>query len=738
MGVHFDSHGRRRVAAAIVAVAVAVALVLAYTIVSTRKATDEVIANVSEVYLGELSKQLVFHFDTGVENKFSQLETVASGLELAAPDSREQMAGYLRTQAGNDDYAFLAVRTSSGELVSADGDVRACDDDDGELPAYRDAQGRRVVLYDDMIVLVDDVEPFRCGDDTIVAAVCGFASLGVGDRLNLTLFDGFSRSIMIDRNGDCVVSDRNSGLNPGESLFSLIDERGSFVGGSAEEERIRSVLARGDTVNVPIVFDGRSEYLYFYPLGHAEWYLCTVMPYSVIEGDIGDLSGTIAANAAIVGVAVLLFVLLVFLIYYRMARRNTRLLAEEKDRAERAFAEAQQASLAKTEFLSRMSHEIRTPMNGIMGMTAIALESIGDDGKVRTCLEKVTLSSEHLLSLINDILDMSKIESGKVEIKKEPFDLSTFIGSLAAVFRAQASERGVAFAAVVEGDVPGHVVGDPLRLNQVIYNLMGNAFKFTPEGGSVTLRIERLADAGDGCIWLRFAVDDTGCGIEPEHLDKIFASFEQGGSSVARKHGGTGLGLAITKRFVELMGGRIRVASVVGHGSSFAVDVPLGRATGEPSVVEEPDAEEAAVPVGIQPEAHDFAGAHILVAEDNALNQEIAVELMTMAGASVETASTGREAVEAFAASDVGHFDLVLMDVQMPELDGYGAARAIRAMDRPDASTVVILAMTANAFTEDEERSAESGMDGHLSKPLDIRRVYATIDGFLEKRRNGR
>ncbi len=396
MGVHFDSHGRRRVAAAIVAVAVAVALVLAYTIVSTRKATDEVIANVSEVYLGELSKQLVFHFDTGVENKFSQLETVASGLELAAPDSREQMAGYLRTQAGNDDYAFLAVRTSSGELVSADGDVCACDDD-GELPAYRDAQGRRVVLYDDMIVLVDDVEPFRCGDDTIVAAVCGFASLGVGDRLNLTLFDGFSRSIMIDRNGDCVVSDRNSGLNPGESLFSLIDERGSFVGGSAEEERIRSVLARGDTVNVPIVFDGRSEYLYFYPLGHAEWYLCTVMPYSVIEGDIGDLSGTIAANAAIVGVAVLLFVLLVFLIYYRMARRNTRLLAEEKDRAERAFAEAQQASLAKTEFLSRMSHEIRTPMNGIMGMTAIALESIGDDGKVRTCLEKVTLSSEHLL-----------------------------------------------------------------------------------------------------------------------------------------------------------------------------------------------------------------------------------------------------------------------------------------------------------------------------------------------------
>ena len=175
MSVHFGSHGRRRAAVAVVAVAVAVALLLAYTIISTRKATDDVIANVSEVYLGELSKQLVFHFDTGVENKFSQLETVASGLEMAAPESREQTVDYLQAQAGNDDYAFLAVRTASGEFVSADGEVRPCDGDGGELPAYYDAQGRRVVLYDDKIVLVDDIEPLRCGDDTIVAASAGSA-----------------------------------------------------------------------------------------------------------------------------------------------------------------------------------------------------------------------------------------------------------------------------------------------------------------------------------------------------------------------------------------------------------------------------------------------------------------------------------------------------------------------------------------------------------------------------------
>lgn len=735
MNVHFGSQERKRAAFVAVAVIAVIAFLLSYTILSTRKATDDVIANVSEVYLGELSKQLVFHFNTGVDNKFSQLETVASGLSMAALQNREDAVRYLAAQQRNDDYAFLALETDAGEYLTEDGVAHPLDEADRARPTYLDEQERKVVLYDNLIVLVDEVEPMRIGDDMVTGVVCGFNATGVGDRLNLTLFDGFSRTIMIDRNGACVVSDQNSGLEPGDSLFDLLSERAVFPSGRDEEE-IRAALEAGETINVPIVYEGRSEYLYFYPLNHAEWYLCTVMPYSVIEGDIGDLSGTIAANALIVGGAVLFFVLLVFLVYYRLVRRNTRLLAEEKNRAERAFYEAQQASLAKTEFLSRMSHEIRTPMNGIMGMTAIALESIGEDDKVRECLEKVTLSSEHLLSLINDILDMSKIESGKIEIRYETFSLATFIGSLAAVFRTQAAERDIVFDTVVDEDVPQRVVGDPLRLNQVVYNLMGNAFKFTPKGGSVTLRIERLEDGADGGIWLRFAVEDTGCGIEPEYLDKIFASFEQGDASVARKHGGTGLGLAITKRFVELMGGRIRVASLVGHGSSFAIDVPLEEATGDPQPAEEPAEEQGATPAGSASGSYDFTGAHILIAEDNALNQEIAVELMAMVGATVDTADTGREAVEAFAASVPGGYDLILMDVQMPDMDGYEAARAIRSMEREDARSVVILAMTANAFTEDEERSLASGMNGHLSKPLDIRRVYATINEFLEKRRN--
>lgn len=752
----FGSQQRRCVAFGVIAVGVVVALLLSYAIVSTQKATDEVVASVSEVYLNELSKQVVFHFNGGVENKFTQLSTVASGLVPLRSQSQADVQGYLQTQEGSDDYRFLALCTEGGRFFTAEGAVP----DDATASAhesilYRNDQGRRVLLYDDMVVLVRDIAPLSFGETTATKVACGFDAMDLSERLNLTLFDGFSRTIVVDRVGDCVIGDRDSGLEPGDSLLALLSQRAVYERGHSEAD-ILSALDRGDTINVPVVYGGRAEYLYFMPLVDTDWYLCTVMPYSAIDGDIAALGGIISMNMFMVGGTVLLATLLFFFLYYRQAKRSTRLLAEEKSRAEHAFVQAQHANMAKSEFLSRMSHEIRTPMNGIMGMTAIALRSVGDDAKVRTCLEKVSLSSEHLLSLINDVLDMSKIESGKIEIRCAPFDLGTFVDSLAAMFRTQAAERGIVYETEVRGAVPECVVGDPLRLNQVVYNLMGNAFKFTSKGGSVTLRIEQLGEAAGakvaregslgcraGCIegadeevWLRFAVVDTGCGIEPEHLDKIFVSFEQGDASVAAKHGGTGLGLAITKRFVELMGGRIHVSSVAGHGSTFAVDVPLAKATADLLPTDVPCEQDGnASCKAVEFPAYDFSGFRMLIAEDNDLNLEIATELMCMVGAQVEAASTGLEAVERFKSSDVGYYDLILMDVQMPDMDGYEAARTIRALGRADAGTVAIVAMTANAFMEDERRSLASGMDGHLSKPLDIRRVYATINGFLKRRR---
>ena len=263
-------------------------------------------------------------------------------------------------------------------------------------------------------------------------------------------------------------------------------------------------------------------------------------------------------------------------------------------------------------------------MNGIMGMTAIALEHAHDEEKTRACLEKIDVTSEHLMALINDILDMSKIESGKIDIKRETFDFAAFVGSLNAVFGTQALEQGIRHETEEAGALPSLLVGDGLRLNQIIYNLVGNAFKFTPCGGSVTLRIEELparpdedAGRGDGPIWLRFSVTDTGCGIEPENRERIFSSFEQG-DDASRMRGGTGLGLAITKRFAEMMGGSIALSSEVGKGSTFTVDIPFGRA----AAGEGPEGRDGAFGLSrpLQADAddaYDFSGKQIVIAEDN-------------------------------------------------------------------------------------------------------------------------
>lgn len=743
------SRERRRAALAALLLALVFLVTLAYTAASSRSATGAAIESVSQVYLQELSDQVIAHFNTGVSNKFCQVETVGTSLVFDAPRTVEDAQQLLEAQERNDRYAYLALVGDDGRYYTARGAASHLEEDapEGRSPdlAYRDAQGRDIVIYDGKIALVDPIEPVACGPVSFTAVVAGYDLDEVSDQLDLGLVGG-SRSIMVDRSGNCLAGSYGEGLSGGNILDKL--EGAAVLDGGRTVDEVRSRLADGESALVPFTCDGESEFLYFRPMLDGSWFLCTAMPYGVVDGDIAGLSGTLARNALIVGGVLLLAAAAFFVLYYRLVRRNTRLLAEEKGRAEAACERAEHASLAKSEFLSRMSHEIRTPMNGIMGMTAIALENIDDKEKVRSCLEKVDVASSHLMALINDVLDMSKIESGKVEIKRDGFDVRTFVDAFSAVFGVQASELGIRYETVEKGALPDCLLGDALRLNQILYNLVGNALKFTPSGGAVTLSVERLerADApraaadGEGEpknreAWMRFEVRDTGCGIRPEHFESIFSSFEQGDPDTARKHGGTGLGLAIVKRFVEMMGGRIRVSSEVGEGSVFTVDIPFD----VPEECPADEGEEAAPFEGPAsaaggPCSYDFTGRRFLVAEDNELNLEIAVELLSMVGACVDGAATGLEALRAFADSEPGSYDVVLMDVQMPEMDGYEATRAIRGLDRPDAKSVPILAMTANAFAEDEERSRSCGMDGHLSKPLDIRLVYATIDGFLDRR----
>lgn len=409
----------------------------------------------------------------------------------------------------------------------------------------------------------------------------------------------------------------------------------------------------------------------------------------------------------LIGLACLFILLFLLLVVYRHCQ----------ERLSRRLTLAEAASKEKSGFLSQMSHEIRTPMNGIIGMTAIAKRFLGDDARVADCLDKIELSSQFLLSLINDVLDMARIENGKVELQRTPFDLTKMIGGIEVMIGQRAQDGGVLFRVETGKLDVEWVMGDPLRTEQIIVNLLSNAVKFTPKGGCVTLEAQRL-EKGPSEMLL-FTVSDTGIGMSKEFMGHMFEPFAQEGSG-SRKYGGTGLGLAISYHLATLMGGTIEAESELGKGARFTVTLPL----------EIPEAEALR---GLEPsverhEPRNFAGSRFLVAEDNEINAEIVLVMLAETGAEITHVWNGREAVEAFQASEPGWYGLILMDVQMPEMDGLAAAKAIRAMDRPDAASVPIVALTANAFLSDIEMARESGMTGYLSKPICVSDLYKMVN----------
>ena len=377
---------------------------------------------------------------------------------------------------------------------------------------------------------------------------------------------------------------------------------------------------------------------------------------------------------------------------------------------------AEEATRAKSDFLARMSHEIRTPMNGIIGMTYLALLQ-DPSSKLRDYLHKIQISATGLLGIINDILDFSKIEAGKMDVECVPFDLHAQLDNIRDVLLERVYSKGLSLVVHVDPGVPPVVMGDPLRLRQIVLNLLSNAVKFT-ERGEIRLSVTPRDGAAESNEIL-FAVKDSGIGMTPVQLSRIFESFAQADGSITRTYGGTGLGLAITKALVELMGGAIWADSEFGEGSTFSFYLPL------------PAGEEIApapAPESMPAYKDNAEQVCILLAEDNAINQEIALELLNLFGFSADTAVNGREAVEAALNKD---YDLILMDIQMPEMDGFEATRQIRASGKPGAETIPIIAMTANAMESDKEKSREAGMNDHVSKPIDPSLLYSTMRRWL-------
>lgn len=557
--------------------------------------------------------------------------------------------------------------------------------------------------------------------------------------------------------------------------------------------------------------------------------------------------------------AVVIGLLMIVIVIYAYKLRNEYLINDELKRQQKilqdALLVAQKANDAKRDFLSRMSHEIRTPMNAIIGMSAITFNYLDDKKRTADCLSKITFSSKHLLMLLNDVLDMSKIENGKLNIRQELFDLKNLVTSLADINYGLATAKGLAFEIVISGFKDELLLGDSMRVNQILLNLLSNAIKFTPKGGSVRLEIRMLRSASDK-IWLRFIVKDSGIGMKKEFLEHLYEPFEQADNGIARKYGGTGLGMAITKNLVDIMDGTIEVESQEGAGTTFMVDLPFGVSkvdkktaadmeemrvlvvdddndTCEHAAVllkgmgvnvdwalngfeaiekvrsaceddgrcydvcfidwcmpeldgietarrmrryVDPDVliiiisaydwsgiEEQAKAAGVNAfiakpffasnlyntlltvsrkpelgfsavgnkETYDFGGKKVLLVEDNELNMEIASELLKFVNLQVEHAENGKVAVDIFRNSKEKEYALIFMDIQMPLMNGYDAARCIRSSEHPAAGTIPIIAMTANAFTDDVQAAFDAGMNGHLAKPIDVEALYKTIARYI-------
>ena len=404
-------------------------------------------------------------------------------------------------------------------------------------------------------------------------------------------------------------------------------------------------------------------------------------------------------------------------------------LQEEQNKALlSAYESARQASRAKSDFLANMSHDIRTPMNAIMGMSTIARRNIHDPEKLEDCLNKIDASSKHLLSLINSVLDMSKIESGKVVFVEEVFQLDQMIEDIKRIVQPQAEKKDIQFTGEYETLQGVMVKSDPIRIRQVLLNIVGNAIKFTPEKGKVHCSGSKVLSIYDGYSTFEFTCEDNGIGMDQEFVDKIFQPYERSKNVTSNEIEGSGLGMFISKNIVEMMNGEIYVESKKGEGTKFTVIFHLKEISEQPEKEKTEQNEEAQI-------AFDaMKGKRILLVEDNDMNREIAQEFLTEEGILVENAVNGKEAVEKMEQSSLYYYDLILMDIQMPVMNGYEASAAIRRMDRED-SGLPIIAMTANAFSDDIRQAKEAGMNEHIAKPIDVSVMFSVLSDWMNDKR---
>ncbi len=827
------------------------AAIFSFLAVYMNRRSTEAIREVGGIYMSGMSEQISMHFGTTMCLRLSQLEAIVETYP-AGSTSEESLREELAYSAKARGFESLAFCSADGSFEMIFGTEAEVVDLQPFLESLTEGQMKIAVAMEDdgdKVVLMGIPAAYRMDGGNCVALVAGLPVDYISTTLSLDEDNSLVYSHIIRRDGSFVI---RSGDAFRDTYFDRIRETCQTYNGTTPEmfvEQLEQAMDAGrDYSGVFQTEEGRNH-IYCTSLPYSEWHLVTIMPYGALDQTVNNL-GRQWMVMVLGGCSVILLALvLVFLKYLSMTRQQMTALDE-------ARKEAIHAAQAKSEFLSNMSHDIRTPMNAIVGMTAIATANMDNPQQVQNCLKKITLSSKHLLGLINDVLDMSKIESGKMTLNMDQVSLREVVDSIVNIVQPQIRSKHQKFDVVIRDISTENVCCDSVRLNQVMLNLLSNAIKFTPEGGTIGLSLyEESSDKGEGFVCIHIIVKDNGIGMSEEFQKKIFESFVREDSARVHHTEGSGLGMAITKYIVDAMKGTITLHSVPGQGTEFDIKLDLEKAevqeadmvlpnwnmlvvdddrllcestvdslkaigitaewalSGEEAIEKvdkhrrlhddyhiilldwklpgidgietakrirtslggdvpillisaydwgeiEESAREAGINgfiskplfkstlfhglrryveeeslnhVEIQTESRhaDFAGRHVLLAEDNELNWEVAAELLSELGLELDWAEDGKICVEMFEKSEIGHYDAILMDLRMPVMNGYEATEAIRKSDRADRD-IPIIAMTADAFSDDIKKCLDSGMDSHMAKPIDIREVARLLEKYFK------
>lgn len=686
-------------------------------LVQYQKKVPGTINAISNTYLKEITHREISHLENNIDLQFSSMTANASTIRGEAYGEVQCLQGELSEIQKDYQYDFVALIDSEGNYCSpteykpAVTKINALNTlikDKEKIIAYNES-----IAGNDVVLFGTPVDAFKVANHSFIALVVGVKTDALVNKLSLSDTESTSTTSIVKKDGSYMVDANAQELaRAGTNLFSVLGNEAEMATGFTLDQ-MKKDMAEGAEGIILFRQRGIEMYLYYAQVPDTDWYLTARMPYESISATVRDFMHTTTILGSWVVVTLVgFFGYFLFLNALSLKKRNEEMYQLELQ---------SKVVASKNDFLAKMSHDIRTPLNGIIGMNYIASTQIhADNPEAQESLHKVDASANYLLSIINDILDMSKIESGNMELSQKVFSLRELLETLHTMVADLAAEKSLVFIMPPLAENPWDYLGDPLRINQILMNLLSNAFKFTNSGQvSLTTAITPLEDGRDT---VAFTVKDTGIGMSKAYMDKLFTPFVQESTQTAATYGGSGLGLSIVKNLVELMDGTLAVESEKGVGTTFVVSIPLPRTQ---KIIKE------IIQATPSPQS-SLEGKRILVAEDHAINAQIITKLLTMEGLVVELAVNGKEALDCFEASPPAYYAMVLMDIQMPVMNGLDSTRAMRASTHADASTIPICAMSANAFDDDVQTSLAAGMNDHLKKPVELEKLKDALHRYIQ------